>query len=192
MEAMELRQSLEEIRKFLLPRWKEMRDNPNWEWSEYGATLDETCPSVDMCRFTTIFLHLISNGDVQICGGIGNVSSSPYDSEHGYRISDGKYAGHLWGVLDGKVIDITADQFGEEAIVICSESDLRYKPRVFKGRKFEDAEELLYTCPEVAQWAEDFREVMERRKNRGMDVPEIFSNEKPVECKAAPTMEMSL
>lgn len=135
MDIYELKDFLENVRIFLEPKWKELK-NAN----ENMIVTNLESISTDMCRYTSVFLyHLLTekypdeNWKVQGGETITEYSwpdgcnmedPGPPDiviKEHGgFRIWSGKdysgedishWAGHLWLKNDNHIIDLTLDQF---------------------------------------------------------------------------------
>lgn len=48
----------------------------------------------------------------------------------GFRTSSGIFFDHCWVQSDNLIVDITADQFGAEEVIITSVSDSRYYPNL--------------------------------------------------------------
>jgi hypothetical protein len=122
-----LKNELQELRFFLEDKWKEWKINNN-----YTIDDDDTL-SRDMCRFTSVFLYrwLIDKYpeyDWKIKGGISNRQFNKlenYDLQGGYNCHD-IWFGHFWIQNENTIIDLTADQFNGDEIIMTSINDKRY------------------------------------------------------------------
>jgi hypothetical protein len=100
-----------------------------------------------MCRYTSIFLKAVLN--IEICPSWRLVAGRPILKDHegtkkgcvGFCTSNGIFFDHCWVQLDSLILDITADQFGAEAVIITSMGDPRYSPNL----------EEAYFCREIAK-----------------------------------------
>jgi hypothetical protein len=85
-----------------------------------------------MCRYTSIFLKAVLNSGA--CPSWRLVAGRPIVKEFegtengcfGFRTSSGLFFDHCWVQSTKLIIDITADQFGAEAVIITPVSDPRY------------------------------------------------------------------
>jgi len=124
-----LKKELTAMREFLLPLWAAKKEK-----EDLGRTpirdINES-PDTDMCRLTSAFLVLFfsARGDsVVVCGG-----EPCHNDAGGYLKPNGEWAGHYWIDLDGQVVDLTAEQFGGEKIVMTSPGFLPYRQNIFNG-----------------------------------------------------------
>lgn len=127
-----LKDELQDIRTLLSEHWINWKNDNNYTMD------DDDTPSRDMCRFTSVFLYrwLIENypeEDWKIRGGIADrrlvknpdpaFTHEPYG---GYQCH-GIWFGHFWVEGDKNIIDLTADQFDGDEIIITDLNDPRYK-----------------------------------------------------------------
>jgi hypothetical protein len=139
MQMDELEATLVELRTYLEPLWKSWKDENKPWWVE-----DEIL-STGMCRFTAAFLHPlledITGRSWEIKGGMTafhvadsgwtgkgkpNSSWSARDGMGGMKTVAGTWEDHYW-LTDGTVnVDLTADQFGWEPILVTDVGDDRY------------------------------------------------------------------
>ena len=117
-----------QYRRFLEPRWFLLHQS-------WGDTSTEKL-SKYMCRYTSIFVKTVLNVDNQASWRL--VAGRPVTKEKegtnkgcfGFRTSSGIFFDHCWVQLDNLIVDITADQFGAEEVIITSASDCRYYPNL--------------------------------------------------------------
>jgi hypothetical protein len=117
-----------QFRSFLEPRWFSLHQL-------WGDTSTERL-SRYMCRYTSIFIKTVLNVDNQKLWRL--VAGKPVTKEKegtaegcfGFRTSSGIFFDHCWVQSDNLIVDITADQFGAEEVIITSVSDSRYYPNL--------------------------------------------------------------
>lgn len=120
------------VRVFLEPRWL--------EWRETRQRPAEATASGGMCRFTSVFLAkvLAAESDARwtVRGG------SPVAEAHQLQLrwergaprdggmldAVGRWQAHYWveDLAGSTLVDLTADQFGHEPVVISAPGDQRY------------------------------------------------------------------
>jgi hypothetical protein len=148
-----------QFRRFLEPRWCLLHQS-------WGDPQPETT-SRYMCRYTSIFLKAVLNTDA--CPSWRLVAGRPIVKESegtengcfGFRTPSGLFFDHCWVQSSKLIVDITADQFGAEAIIITPVSDPRYSPNLEEVDFYVEIAELSRR-PE--QW---LREWHERHGDRG-------------------------
>jgi len=119
----------ESLRSFLEPLWIEKHTS----WDQEIPYIS----SLHMCRYTSIFLQDVLQSDFniysQIVGGRPEVDDSdwPY-TVYGCLDQDNIYQDHCRLVIDdtNTIVDITADQFGDNKINITQVGDQRYHPNL--------------------------------------------------------------
>ena len=114
-----------EVRRFLEPRWIEFQ-------RQRGLVI-ASHPSTGMCRLSAMFLlHVLERelpaGGWQCLGGSPDPADEDVDPTlglpGGYRDGNGDWSGHYW-IADGGfelVVDVTADQFGGETVVVAEDA----------------------------------------------------------------------
>lgn len=114
-----------EVRSFLEPRWIEFQRQRGLVYASH--------PSTGMCRLSAMFLlHVLERefpaGGWQCLGGSPDPDDEDVDPTlglpGGYRDSNGEWSGHYW-IADGGfefVVDVTADQFGGEPVVVAEDA----------------------------------------------------------------------
>lgn len=121
------------IRRFLEERWND--NNP-----------------VRQCIRTVYFLQKVLGGKIK--GGW--VTTNPKSHEKGgFKDSKGNWNFHYWLEKDGKIIDLTSDQFGEPKINILPNSDNRY---YHNADAYNLKHDFRYTPIIVDKWIKDFKE----------------------------------
>jgi len=125
---------LKDIRKFLENKW-------------------ETKKSNRQCIRTVYFLKNVIGG--KIVGGW--VSSKPRENERGgFLDKTGKWNFHYWIEKNGKIIDITSDQFGEPKINVLPAKDARY----VKNCTAQDMKnDFKFTGEVVDAWIEEYKKI---------------------------------
>lgn len=141
-----------EARNFLEPRWFLLHQS--WGDSE-AAPLSKF-----MCRYTSIFLKAVLN--VNICPSWRLVAGRPIlkDNEgidkgcFGFCTSERLFFDHCWVQLDDLIVDITADQFGnEEVVIITLVGDPRYSPNLEEADFCKDIAKLSHR---PAKWLREW------------------------------------
>lgn len=148
-----LEKELNDIRDFLLPKIIEYQIN------EFGMHPDE----VDLDNATTGACDLMSEALIEYLH-IKNPDEK-WDLIHGYFVPENalrrEYT-HYWIERDGDyaIIDLTADQFGDDKIVITNRNDLRY----------EDIEicQPMKEC--VKPWVAEYIESQKRQRPISFDI----------------------
>lgn len=101
-----------------------------------------------MCRFTAAFLVLVLGWDWTVEGG-----EPSYPGEQAGFFDGKTWHAHYW-VTDGeRIVDLTANQFGAEPLIVTSADDERYQENYSYD---ELAEALHHVNSRARQWAEEF------------------------------------
>ena len=79
-----------------------------------------------MCVVTAYFMRFAF--DLRINGGWPHRENGQPCGEYGYRRANGTFCFHYWNEHRGRIIDLTAGQFGDEPIVLAKAGDPRYVP----------------------------------------------------------------
>jgi len=118
------------VRSFLEAHWTEWHETKKAERAKWADTPYEyAMPSERMCRFTVAFLAIVLRKETGETWKIRGGSPWPPKYPDGGMLStSGNWEGHYWLERNGTIIDITADQFGYEPVLITSSTDPRYKP----------------------------------------------------------------
>ena len=126
----ELHELAAEVRGFLEGRWVE------WRAARYRTTPEVVSES--MCRMSAATLVDILNhhGDGWVvAGGAGEDGAEPGECDRrqfpgGMQAADGRWHGHYWALNKAtkQIVDITADQFGHETVIVTVADDERYRP----------------------------------------------------------------
>jgi hypothetical protein len=142
-----------QARQFLEPRWLLLHQS--WEDPQPEVI------SKYMCRYTSIFLKAILNGGADASWRLvaGRPIAEKYEGTEkgcfGFRTSNGLFFDHCWLQSADLIVDITADQFEDEAIVITPIGDPRYYPNLEEAN-FHNALSKLSRHPE--QWLREWNE----------------------------------
>jgi hypothetical protein len=140
-----------EARKFLEPRWFSLHQL-------WGDSQPETL-SKFMCRYTSIFLKAVLSPNSQPSWRL--VAGRPILKEYegtakgyfGFCTSTGLFFDHCWIQLGGLIVDITADQFGAEAVIITSVGDPRYFPNLEEADLCREIAKLTHR---PAKWLQEW------------------------------------
>ena len=105
------------VRQFLIPHGREWR----LPTSSRGEPL-----SSGTCGRSSLLLTRVLQNELALdarwaCGSPGEDGTSP----HGYFDGSG-WRGHAWVIVGQRIVDVTADQFGDPPVVVTSASDARY------------------------------------------------------------------
>jgi hypothetical protein len=135
----DLRPQLERLREVLKSFWARWAEEKGRPEAATGAT---------MCRFTSGFLSEVLGWNWRVQGGDPN----HYGEDAGFF--DGTtWQGHYW-VSDGqRIVDLTANQFGAEEIVITSVDDPRYRVNYTPA---ELADALYEVEDRVEDWLDEY------------------------------------
>lgn len=99
----------------------------SWEKWKIERLRDLTVPlSTGMCRFSSIFLHPIledrTGRSWKMVGG------ETRDGDVGGMMdSNGEWQPHYWLTDGNMIVDVTADQFGHDPIILTDYADPRYR-----------------------------------------------------------------
>ncbi len=126
------------VRTFLEPKWIQAHDS----WGDRPEI-----PSTYMCRYTSIFLKHVLNSTSQ---SWQLAAGRPLEREHdgtskgqfGFRTPDGLFFDHCWLQTEDVIVDITADQFGAQKIIITTVGDSRYSQNLTESNLQEDISRL--------------------------------------------------
>ncbi|AFY93584.1 hypothetical protein [Chamaesiphon minutus] len=148
-----------QARQFLEPRWLLLHQS-------WGDPQPKTT-SEYMCRYTSIFLKAILN--VGNCPSWRLVAGRPIAREYegtqkgcfGFRRSDGLFFDHCWVQSSNLIVDITADQFEDKAIIITPIGDSRYCPNLEEANFYDDITKLSHRPQKwLREWNEDIAELI--------------------------------
>lgn len=106
------------VRAFLEPRWAD------WHLHEGSPSLKT--PSQGTCGRSSLFLR-----DVLRSHGFQAefVAGTPSEGDEGFRCG-AVWCGHAWVECAGWIVDVTADQFGDDPVIVTYVGDQRYKAGV--------------------------------------------------------------
>ncbi len=145
-----------ETRKFLEPRWFSLHQL--WGDSQVEPL------SKFMCRYTSIFLKTVLNVNIHPSWRL--VAGRPIFSDDegtekgcfGFCTSDGFFFDHCWVQSGDLIVDITADRFGKDEVVITLAGDPRYFPNLEEADFCGDIKKLSHR-PEkwLREWDEQRR-----------------------------------
>jgi hypothetical protein len=112
-------------RNFLLPLW--LAAHQSWDSKKIPS-----CPSLHMCRYTTLFLYEVIKKyhdlDAVILTGCPDEDvNATANGLYGIKDKNGRWHDHSWIVVDDSIIDLTADQFGYAPIIQTLATDQRYR-----------------------------------------------------------------
>lgn len=146
---MGLQETIYKIRKYLEPRWKTSHQN----WGPEPKLL-----SKHMCRYTCIFIKALlptsSFYPWTIVGGRPEKErEGTPNGRFGMRAENGCWFDHCWIRNDKQIIDITADQFGYERIIIASADDDRYSANL---NEVDISKDLTRLYARVEPWINEW------------------------------------
>ncbi|WP_147480899.1 hypothetical protein [Pseudomonas amygdali] len=125
------------------------------EWEHYKRDMpDGDCLSQDMCLLSTTYLYWLFKhaglGGWEPMEGVGQDEQGD-DNPGGMVAVDGRWYSHNWlAHHSGAILDLTADQFGHDQIILSSTSD----PRYHANRPPAYAMERLQSCKLGKEWLE--------------------------------------
>ena len=110
------------VRVFLEPQWLQAHS----AWGDIPKV-----PSTYMCRYTSIFLKILLSSKNQRCQLEAGrppekMLNGTQEGRFGFCTSYGAFFDHCWLRTENRIIDLTADQFGAQKIIITSVGDTRY------------------------------------------------------------------
>jgi hypothetical protein len=142
--------ALTQLRTFLLPCWNWTHQNYINHGQRFFLNKRAEIPtpvSQDMCRHTTLFmLQLLEQaGDKRwlVAGGFINHRNDP-----GIYGESGLWLQHWWLENGEHILDLTADQFGWECVVLAPVTDARYSRQPEQSKK----QRVATLKGSVAQW----------------------------------------
>ncbi|WP_088892892.1 hypothetical protein [Leptolyngbya ohadii] len=126
------------VRQFLEPHWLAAHQG----WSDIPDPLSRW-----MCRYSSIFLATLLREQSQepwsIVGGRPPRSlNAKVEGEFGILAWDGTWNDHCWVTGRGLIIDLTADQFGHDPIIVTASSDPRYRANLTEDEMAQDFQKL--------------------------------------------------
>ncbi|WP_438552099.1 hypothetical protein [Chroococcidiopsis sp.] len=101
-----------------------------------------------MCRYTSIFLKAVLEDCTHKTWFLvaGRPTCKEYEgtsqSGFGFRTFDGLFFDHCWVQSVNIIADITADQFGDEKVILTSVDDFRYHPNLAEANLRPDITKL--------------------------------------------------
>lgn len=137
----------------LLAKLQPLREYLGHCWAAWAAEKNkpENADGKNMCRFTAAFLANVLGKPWRAVGG-----GCRYNFQGNSLLSVGgffdgtNWQAHYW-VTDGKrIVDLTANQFGAEPIIITSAKDPRYDANYWPS---EVREALTHVRARARQWA---------------------------------------
>lgn len=119
-----IQKQLADIREFLEIKWKQKHSSlsKNMDKEYNPPTLDH-----NMCRFTALFLRKVLNkitDNKWVIDG-GDVWEPKY-STGGIQDKNGNWNGHYWLTSKDIIVDITANQFGHDKIIVTKKDNPTY------------------------------------------------------------------
>lgn len=107
------------VREFLLPHWL--------RWHDQWGPPAPACASQWTCVRSSLFLaRALNKCGLDASFESGRPSSDGDHADVGVMTAEG-WVSHAWVVIGNSLIDITADQFGAEPIIVTSISDPAYR-----------------------------------------------------------------
>jgi hypothetical protein len=142
-------------RNFLEPRWLSLHQS-------WGEPLVEK-PSRYMCRYTSIFLKEVLNAATPESWRL--VAGRPVRQEQegteaggfGFCTSSGLFFDHCWVQSVDLIVDLTADQFGADAVIITPVKDCRYHPNLEEVDFYQDIAKLYHR---PAKWLRELQSLL--------------------------------
>jgi hypothetical protein len=143
-----------QARAFLEPRWLTLHQS----WGEAQPTI----PSQYMCRYSSIFIQKIlntyPNQSWQLVAGrpLSRALEGRPDGLFGFCTASGLFFDHCWVQSADLIVDLTADQFGAETVIITSVGDPRYHPNLDAVNFQRDIDKLSYRSQQwLQEWLRD-------------------------------------
>lgn len=126
------------VRTFLEPKWLQAHNS----WGDHPEM-----PSKHMCRYTSIFLKHVLNSTSQ---SWQLVAGRPLERKHdgtrkgkfGFRTPDGLFFDHCWLQAEDVIVDLTADRFRAQKIIITTVGDSRSSQNLTESDLQEDISRL--------------------------------------------------
>lgn len=109
----ELMERLVHLRTELKGFWQQWADEKKLPFAANGKT---------MCRFTSAFLSDVLGWEWRVAGG-----DPTYKGDKAGFFDGDTWQGHYWVTNGRQIIDLTANQFGAEEIVVTTVDDPRYR-----------------------------------------------------------------
>lgn len=117
------------------------------QWAEERG-MPAAATGASMCRFTSAFLSDVLGWEWKVEGGYAQ-----HPGEAAGFFDGVAWHGHYW-VTDGRrVVDLTANQFGAEAILVTTVEDARYRANYSPA---EVADALYYVEDRVEEWLGEY------------------------------------
>ena len=139
-------------RHFLETIWHETH-------SEWKPEENPEIISTYMCRYTCIFLKEIIKREYGIIPEIKSgrpeaveLNGTP-QGKYGYKDNAGNWHDHSWLLIENKIIDLTADQFGGNEVILTDVSNENYNPSLDQ-KVFDESFEKLSV--KASTWVEKF------------------------------------
>lgn len=109
-----------QLRRFMEPVWDDWLAAEPWR---RGAT-----PSAGACGRTSLFVRDVlrrQGYEAEWSNGVPGRSEEWPIGDFGF-FAQGRWEAHAWVTCQGWIVDITADQFGAEPVIVVPASDPRY------------------------------------------------------------------
>lgn len=132
-------EKLVELRKVLQGLWARWGEEKGMAFVTNGAT---------MCRFTSAFLSDVLGWEWRVAGG-----DPKYRGDEAGFFDGQMWQGHYWVTNGQQIIDLTANQFGADEIVVTSMEDPRYRAN-FTPREVDNA--LCEVEDRVDEWLNEY------------------------------------
>jgi hypothetical protein len=151
MERSDIIEMAQSMRTFLETCWSRRRE-------ELFQQQDvERCPSDRMCRYSALFCaHVLSRSTGKAWTMRGGAPMAETDlrdikgmQNGGMQDTDGIWRGHYWCTDADHIVDLAADQFGWQPVLVVPANDARYREGYL-------ARALGRHARQVAPWVQDW------------------------------------
>lgn len=106
------------VRAFLEPRWV--------EWHQREGDPAPRVVSQGTCGRSSLFLRDVLRAEGLMAEFVAGTPGQPGAADQGFRCG-GEWCGHAWVECGDWIVDVTADQFGDDPVIVTFIGDRRYR-----------------------------------------------------------------